>query len=209
MKIGAGLPAAIPNNAERRSSLVLDWARKAEELGFSSLGLIDRIFYPNYEPLVTLAVAAGVTQKIRLMTTILLAPVRETVLLAKQAATIDQISNGRLTLGLGIGSRSDDFEATSQKFETRGRRFEKQLALLKEIWEKGKDPGGGAEKKMGPLPIQNGGPELLIGGYIMRAIQRVAKWANGYISGSGGDLETVRSIYEIISRSWEQSKKSG
>jgi alkanesulfonate monooxygenase SsuD/methylene tetrahydromethanopterin reductase-like flavin-dependent oxidoreductase (luciferase family) len=112
MKIGVGLPATVPNV---RGDLVVEWARKAEVLGFSSLGIIDRLVYTNYEPLVTLAAAAAVTEKIGLMTTILVAPLRNTVLLAKQAATLDRISGGRLTLGLGIGGRQEELMQLGSK----------------------------------------------------------------------------------------------
>jgi alkanesulfonate monooxygenase SsuD/methylene tetrahydromethanopterin reductase-like flavin-dependent oxidoreductase (luciferase family) len=92
MRIGVGLPATIPNV---HGDLVIEWARKAEALGFSSLGIIDRLVYANYEPLVALAAAAAVTKKIGLMTTILVAPMRNAVLLAKQAATLDRISGSK------------------------------------------------------------------------------------------------------------------
>jgi alkanesulfonate monooxygenase SsuD/methylene tetrahydromethanopterin reductase-like flavin-dependent oxidoreductase (luciferase family) len=205
MRVGVGLPAAIPNVPG--GSFVLEWAKRAEELGFSSLGLIDRVVYSNYESLVTFAAVAGVTNRIRLMTTILLVPTRDAALLAKQAATIDRISGGRLTLGLGIGSRKDDFDATEQRFNDRGKRFERQLALMKKIWngERVSDQIG----SIGPIPIQKGGPELLIGGYASRAIKRISKYADGYIAGSGGDPKTVTSIFKQVEDSWRDSGRKG
>src|SRR5688500_4194810 len=121
MQTGVGLPATIP---DADPSLILDWARQADSGPFSSLGIIDRLAYPNYEPLITLAVAAGVTQRIKLMTTVLLAPLRNAGILAKQAASLDSLSGGRLTLGLGIGGRDDDFAAAPASFHDRGRKFE-------------------------------------------------------------------------------------
>ena len=118
MKIGIGLPGAIPGAVGKD---VLEWARQADSGPFSSLSIIDRLVYPNYEPLITLAAVAGVTQRVRLMTTVLLAPMRNTAVLAKQAATLDQISQGRLTLGIAVGGREDDYRAASASFSDRGK----------------------------------------------------------------------------------------
>ncbi|HKS68834.1 MAG TPA: LLM class flavin-dependent oxidoreductase, partial [Ktedonobacterales bacterium] len=106
MRVGIGLPASIPGVQGR---LLLDWAQRADAGPFASLGIIGRLVYPNYDPLIALAGAAGVTVRIRLMTTVLLAPLRNTAILAKQAASLDALSGGRLTLGLGVGAREDDF----------------------------------------------------------------------------------------------------
>ncbi|HEY8489364.1 MAG TPA: LLM class flavin-dependent oxidoreductase [Dehalococcoidia bacterium] len=100
----------------------------------SSLGIIDRVVYPSFEPMVTLAAAAGVTQRIRLMTSILLAPARNAGILAKQAASLGALSGGRLTLGLGVGAREDDFLAAPALFHDRGARFQEQLATMRRIW---------------------------------------------------------------------------
>ena len=144
MDIGIGLPNAV-RGVDRRG--IVDWARRAEEAGFSSLGTIDRIAYPNYESLISLAAAAAVTERIRLVTDILIAPLRtNTALFAKQAATIDSLSGGRLVLGLAVGGRPDDYELSHADFHTRGRVFERQLAELNEIWAGdaiGPDPASG------------------------------------------------------------------
>jgi alkanesulfonate monooxygenase SsuD/methylene tetrahydromethanopterin reductase-like flavin-dependent oxidoreductase (luciferase family) len=89
------------------------WARRAEAAGFSTLAVLDRLAYPNLEPLACLAAAAAVTERISLMTDVLLAPLHSnTALLAKQASTIDAIAGGgRLTLGVGVGGREDDYRA--------------------------------------------------------------------------------------------------
>src|SRR5690242_14542201 len=125
MDIGIGLPNAVAG-VDRAG--IVDWARRAEQAGFSSLGTIDRIVYPNYESLISLAAAAAVTERVRLVTDILIAPLRtNTALLAKQAATIDNLSGGRLTLGLAPGGRRDDFEASGVDFGRRGHIFDRQL----------------------------------------------------------------------------------
>jgi alkanesulfonate monooxygenase SsuD/methylene tetrahydromethanopterin reductase-like flavin-dependent oxidoreductase (luciferase family) len=203
MKVSVGLPATIPNV---RGDLVTEWARRAEVLGFSSLGIIDRLVYTNYEPLVTLAAAAAVTKKIGLMTTILVAPLRNAVLLAKQAATLDRISGGRLTLGLGVGGRQEEFDAAGQQVKGRGARFEEQLSAMKKIWSGEKlAPNIG---RIGPAPAQEGGPRILIGGYSPAAISRVGRWGDGFISGRG-DPKVAASAFKLAKASWKANGRQG
>jgi len=204
MKVGIGLPASIPNVS---NELVLAWARRADECGFSSLGLIDRLVYPNYEPLITLAAASSVTKRARLMTTILIAPLRRPGVLAKQASTLDRISGGRLTLGLAIGARRDDFRAAPVSFKTRARRFEDQLRIMKRVWS-----GQSIAENLGPIgpqPARAGGPEILIGGYSPSAIARVSRWADGYISGSGSDPSRAASTFKLVEDSWKAAGRKG
>jgi alkanesulfonate monooxygenase SsuD/methylene tetrahydromethanopterin reductase-like flavin-dependent oxidoreductase (luciferase family) len=202
MKIGIGLPGNVPG---AKGDSILEWARRADAGPFSSLGIIDRLIYDNYEPLVLLSAAAAVTTRVRLMTSVLIAPVRDAVLLAKQAASLDAISNGRLSLGLGVGRREDDYQAVSGDFHRRGRRFEEQLAVMKKVWS-----GEGSLKGLsapGPWPVQPGGPELLIGGFAPAAISRAGRWADGYVGG-GGDPEAARSLYQTVEDAWKAAGRS-
>jgi alkanesulfonate monooxygenase SsuD/methylene tetrahydromethanopterin reductase-like flavin-dependent oxidoreductase (luciferase family) len=121
MEVGIGLPTTIPGVTGEQ---VLEWARRAEARGFSSLGTIARIVYPNYEPLIALAAVAAVTERIRLATTILIAPYRANgALVAKQAATLDNLSGGRLVLRVAVGGREDDYEVSGVDFHRRGKIF--------------------------------------------------------------------------------------
>src|SRR5712692_5890349 len=101
MQIGVGLPNGVPGTD---GQLVIEWARRADEGPFSSLGVLDRLVYDSYEPLLSLAAAAAVTQRVKLATTIVIGPLRNTTLLAKLAASLDALSNGRLVLGLAVGA---------------------------------------------------------------------------------------------------------
>jgi alkanesulfonate monooxygenase SsuD/methylene tetrahydromethanopterin reductase-like flavin-dependent oxidoreductase (luciferase family) len=204
MEIGVGLPATIPGAS---GPLVLEWARRTDSGPFSSLGVIDRLVYTNHEILISLAGAAAVTERVRLMTTVLIAPVRDAALLAKQAATIDAFSGGRLTLGLGVGARDDDFRAASATFEDRGRRFEEQLDLMKRVWSG--EPVGDGIGEIGPQPAQPGGPELLIGAYAPAPLKRVGRWGDGFISGGIPDPPTVRQMYEVAEESWRAEGREG
>jgi alkanesulfonate monooxygenase SsuD/methylene tetrahydromethanopterin reductase-like flavin-dependent oxidoreductase (luciferase family) len=131
VKIGIGLPNPVPNTPGK---LLVDWAQRAEAAGFSGLVTIDRIAYPGYDSLTSLAAAAGATERISLMTNILLAPIYTPVLLAKTAASIDQISNGRFSLGLAAGGRSDDYEITGRDFHRRGQEYDNALDVMHRVW---------------------------------------------------------------------------
>lgn len=204
MDIGIGLPATIPGTS---GSLVLEWAERADSGPFSSLGVLDRLVYPNYEALITLGAAAAVTSRVRLMSTVLLAPLRGAGVLAKQAATIDALSGGRLTLGVGVGAREDDFHAAPASFGDRGRRFEEQIALMKRVWS-----GQAVSDEVGPMgppPARSGGPELLIGGYAPTAIRRAGRWADGFITGGVPDPEQVRQMFDVAEESWRAEGREG
>ncbi len=203
MQIGIGLPATIPGTEGKR---ILDWAKKADSGPFSSLGILDRLVFPNYEALITLATVAGATQRIRLMTTVLLAPLRNTTLLAKQAASLDALSGGRLTLGLGIGGREDDYLAASVSFKTRGKRFEEQLSTMKHIWSG--QPLSDNIGPVGPKPVRSGGPEILIGGYSPAATQRVGRWGDGFIAG-GRDPKGTQQFFNLAEESWKAAGRPG
>jgi len=204
MKIGIGLPATIPGASP---ALILDWARKADAGPFSSLGIVDRLVYTNYEPLITLAAAAAVTQRIGLMTTILLAPLRNTGILAKQAASLDALSGGRLTLGLAVGRREDDYRAAPASYHDRGRRFDEQLQVMKRIWSG--EPLADDTGPVGPAPARKGGPEVLIGGYSPDTIRRLARWGDGFISGGGADPTRVAELYRSAEEAWKTEGRSG
>jgi alkanesulfonate monooxygenase SsuD/methylene tetrahydromethanopterin reductase-like flavin-dependent oxidoreductase (luciferase family) len=180
MDIGIGLPSTIPG-AEARQ--VLGWARAAETRGFASLGVIDRLVYGNLEPLVTLAAAAAVTERIRLVTSILIAPYRvNAALLAKQAASVDHLGGGRLVLGLAVGGREDDYQASGVPFKERGRRFEEMLDEMRRIWA---GEARGFAGAIGPAPPR-GRPTILVGGQSDKAFERAAIYADGWIAGGGG-----------------------
>ncbi len=180
MDVGLGLPATIPGV---RGRVIVDWARRGEECGFASLGTIDRLVYGNHEPLTALAAAAAVTERARLTTAILIAPLRSNaLLLAKQAATVDSISGGRLVLGMAVGGREDDYTASGVDFHRRGRLFDAQLEEMHQVWA-GKPVGGTGA--VGPA-TRTGGPSLVLGGQNAASMARVARWGDGWISGGGG-----------------------
>ena len=203
MQIGIGHPGTIPGV---KGQLILEWARKADAGPFSSLGSLDRLVYPNYDALITLTAAAAVTQRIRLMTTVLLATLHNGGLLAKQAASLDALSGGRLTLGLGVGVREDDFRAAPASFHDRGKRFEAMLDTMKRVWSG--QPLAEDVGPIGPPPARSGGPEVLIGGYSPAAIKRVSRWGDGYIAG-GAPPPMARQGYDLAEQVWKTAGRTG
>jgi alkanesulfonate monooxygenase SsuD/methylene tetrahydromethanopterin reductase-like flavin-dependent oxidoreductase (luciferase family) len=192
MHIGIGLPSAI---AGVRGERIIEWAAKADAGPFSSLGVVDRVVQQNYEPMVTLAAAAAVTQRIRLMPTVLLLPLRGAGMLAKQAASVDALSNGRLTLGLGIGGREDDYLATPEEFRQRGAKFERGLDILQRVW-RGEPLAEGIDP-VGPAPVQNGGPEIILGASSPPALERIGRLGYAFMSGGGGPTR-AKTNFDIV-----------
>jgi len=131
LDVGIGLPNPAPNAV---GEALLEFARRADARGFSTLATIGRVAYPSHDDLVSLAAAAAATERIGLMTNILLAPTHDPVLLAKQAASIDSLSGGRLTLGIAAGGRPDDFEAVGRSFADRGRRLDAAIEVMRAAW---------------------------------------------------------------------------
>ena len=167
---------------------VVDFAKKCQAMGADSMWTIDRIAYDNLEPLTLLAAAAGATQRIRLGTSVLLGNLRHPSHLAKIVATLDFISNGRMTLGLGFGSRESDYKAVEVPFERRGSRAVEQVNLIKRLWtEKNVNHNGRffniENLTVGPEPIQKPIP-IWTGGSAEVALKRAGTWADGYICGS-------------------------
>lgn len=203
MKVGIGLPASVPDT---KGDAVLEWARRADAGPFSSLGVIDRLVYDNYEPLIALSAAAGATSRVRLMTCVLLAPLRNPGVLAKQAASLDAISGGRFTLGVGVGRRPDDYQAAPADYSQRGRQMNRSLAAMRRYWNGEPTPDGiGA---IGPSPVQEGGPELLIGAGTPTALRRVGRYGDGFIAAAGNAAAVVE-LYKVAVESWEAEGRNG
>jgi len=177
MRIGTGLPNQVPN---MRPHVVPAWAKLAEDAGFELLTTIGRQAYPGLSDTVALAAAAAVTDRVELVSAVLLATTWPGALLAKEVAGIDAISGGRLTLGVSVGQRPDDFVAEGHGPGGRGARFDRDLETYRKIWN-GEPIGGG------PNPAVPEGTRqipLLFGGFVPAALDRMARWGEGYIGGS-------------------------
>ncbi len=195
MDIGVGLPSHVPGAAGKT---VVEWARRADQHGFASLAVIDRIVYGSYEPLIALSAAAAVTERARLVTSILIGPLRtNTALLAKQVATLDVLSNGRVVLGIAVGGREDDFTASGASFKGRGAMLDRQIVEMRKIWAgESRGMAGAIGPTLGRTPL------VIMGGHSDAALKRAARLADGWIMGGGATPEGFRKAAERFNAVW-------
>jgi alkanesulfonate monooxygenase SsuD/methylene tetrahydromethanopterin reductase-like flavin-dependent oxidoreductase (luciferase family) len=202
MEIGIGLPNAVPGTTRQH---LLDWARAAEDAGFSTLGTIDRIVYPNYEPVTALCAAAAVTDRIRLATTVLLGPLRENAaVVAKQFLSLDAIAGGgRAVLGIGLGGREDDYAVSGVSMSERAGWQDRALEQIRRVWE----GEGDTEARIGPRP-QGSGPSLIVGGGVDATFERAARFGDGWIMG-GGTPDQFADGLQKLTAAWERHGRRG
>jgi alkanesulfonate monooxygenase SsuD/methylene tetrahydromethanopterin reductase-like flavin-dependent oxidoreductase (luciferase family) len=203
MDISVALPNMIPGAS---GATLLEWASAAEERGFSGLAATERLVYPGYDPLIALATAAGVTTRVKLLTNVLIAPLRSAAELAKQTASVDQLSGGRLTLGLAPGVRADDFDAVDRDFSDRVARFDSDLRELHDLWA-GKPPAG-TDHAVGPAPVRDDRIPVLVGGLTAKAARRVARWADGWTA-PGLSAEATGEAADRVRKAWQEAGREG
>jgi alkanesulfonate monooxygenase SsuD/methylene tetrahydromethanopterin reductase-like flavin-dependent oxidoreductase (luciferase family) len=201
MELGIGLPNTVPGTTREE---LLEFARAAEEAGFSSLGTIDRIVYGNFEPLIALAGAASVTERIRLLTSILLAPLRANPAeLAKQALSLDALAGGgRTVLGLAVGGREDDYEVSGIPLSERAQRMDATVEKVRRVF----DGEGELEAKIGPR--RDPGPGLILGGSVEASFRRAARFGDGWMLGGGTPEQFVQGVTKLRA-AWEEEGRDG
>lgn len=204
MQLGLTLPTMI---AGVDRDQILGWSRRIDEGPFSTLAIGERIAYPNQELFVTLAAAAAVTERVRIMSTVVVLPMHSAVDVAKKSATIDVVSGGRFALGVGVGGRDEDYRSLEAPFDHRHQRMDDQVALMKRVWA-GEPPFAGLNP-VGPPPVQPGGPPLYSGALGPKSIARSAHWAEG-ISGFLLDPlgEDVQGTFQLIERAWADAGRT-
>lgn len=171
VRIGVFVPSGVPGVDART---LRDWARIIDEGPWSTLAVTDRVAYANLDPLITLAMLSSVTERVTLATSILLPGLREPHTLAKQIATLSRLAPGRLSLGVGVGARPWDYEATGQAWERRGAALDRAMEVLLSL----RDAAG--EQQVGP---RLGDVEILIGGASGAALRRLVTYGDGYVAG--------------------------
>ena len=196
MQVGVGLPSTVPG---AHGQLIIEWACRAEEGPFSSLGVLDRLVYDSYDPLITLGAVASVTHRIKLATTIVIGPLHNNTLLAKTAASLDALSGGRLVLGLAVGARKEDYDVAGVDYRGRGKRLSEQLSSLRSLWE---------DSHIGPKTVRPKGPDLLVGGLSDQGYARMVRYADGYVHGGGPPRAFARAADKAYA-AWSDTGRPG
>lgn len=202
VKIGIGLPNQVRNLT---AGVIPSWASQAEQAGFSTVSTVGRLAYPGVMDTVALAAAAGATRRIGLLSNVMLAPAWPGALFAKEIASIDGVSGGRLTLGIGVGGRADDFLVESSGFADRGRRMDRDLETYRTVW--GGEPVGGGLNPAVPAGTRQ--VPLLFGAGSPRALQRMAEHGEGYVAPSvpvamaGQTFDAARAAWRAAGRPGE------
>jgi len=188
---------------------LMAWCRRIDEGPFSSLSCGERITGYTLEMRTTLAAAAVLTSRVRIVPSLYVLPMHSAVWAAKEVATLDLLSAGRVSLCVGVGGRAHDYRAVGSSFEHRHQRMDEQVAVMRQIWS-GEPPFPGADA-VGPSPPQQGGPSILAGVMGPKATRRAAAWAQGiYGFSMNGDAEKTGQMLEQAEEAWRNAgRESG
>lgn len=189
------------------TTLLRDWARVVDEGPFSSLCWGERIAFTNPDSLTLLGALAAWTERVRLVTTVIVPQLHDPVMLAKALATADVLSDGRLTVGIGVGGRHEDYRAAGADPATQTmREMAERVAVMKRVWagEKVTD----SVLPVGPAPTQPGGPPLVVGTIGPKTLRSAATWAEG-LAGITMDLDVAKQneLFDVARDAWHQAGK--
>lgn len=184
------------------------WAQFVDDGPFSSLCWGERIAFDNPESLTLLGALAAWTDRVRLVTTVVIPQLHDPVMLAKQLATGDLLCGGRLTVGIGVGGRHEDYRAVGADPATQTmRRLGDRVAVMKRVWA-GENLTG-AMLPVGPPPVQRGGPQLLVGTMGPKTVRSAAAWADG-LAGITLDLDVDResALFDVAREAWDRAGRN-
>lgn len=199
------LPTMLPHGRDE----LLAWCRGIDEGPWSSLAVPERVTFTSHALTVQLSAAAALTERVRLWTTLIVLPAHDAVQTAKDMASVDRLSNGRLTVGVGVGGREQDYRAIGGDFSRRWQRMDDQVAEMRRIWAQ-EPPFDGAEP-VGPPPVQEGGPPFVAGVVGPKATARAARWAVGVDDPSSiiaVDAEALAGQRQKVVDAWKEAGRS-
>lgn len=205
MEVGVGLPTNLRGT---NKELVLRWAARAEEAGFASLCMGERLTYSGYDWVLALTAAASVTSRIRLLSNVIILPIHPPGVVAKQALSLDDYSGGRFSLGVGLGTPLDDYDVAPSPRAGRGKRFEESLRTIRALFEgESLVPG---TRAIGPAPVRRGGPPILLGSNGPKALRRTGAFSDGIVTWSfGADSQEARRMFDVAEESWREHGRAG
>lgn len=200
MKIGIGLPnhvAGVPGPQ------IVEWTRRAEQRGFESVTTIDRLVYPSIDSIVALALAAASSTRLKLVTNVLLAPLYQPLVLAKQLASVADAAGDRLILGIGVGSREDDYAAAGVDYRARGRILDEQVTTLRSAWN---CKPIADDTAICPAPVHI---PLLFGGRSHATLRRATTMGDGWVAGALRDFPGQAAFADKVRAGWQKAGRSG
>lgn len=205
MQVGLNIPVMVPG-LDRDA--ILEWSRRIDRGPFSCIAAGERITFPNPEILVTLSAAAAVTERAKIALTVLVLPLHATAVVAKQIATLDVLSGGRVVLGVGGGARREDYAAAEREFDiAKLARLEAQVAELRRIWA-GELRVPGALRPVEPFPVQGARLPILAGSLSEKSIRRAARWADGLAGFSfGPSMAEIGTAFDHARKAWQEQGK--
>ncbi|WP_207619773.1 LLM class flavin-dependent oxidoreductase [Nocardioides sp. IC4_145] len=207
MQVGMTLPVMEPDLWDEGARTLEAWARAVDEGPFSTLCFGERMAFDNPETLTLLGAVAAWTDRVRIATTVVVPQLHDPVLLAKSLATGDQLCGGRLSVGLGVGGREEDYRVVGADLGTQTmREMAERAGVLKAVWRG--ELVAGATRRIGPPPVQEGGPQLLVGSMGPRTIRHAARWADG-LAGVTLDVDPagVRRLFDVAEKAWAEAGK--
>lgn len=205
MQVGMTLPIMEPDLG---LDTLEEWSRAIDAGPFSSLCFGERMAFDNPETLTLLGAVAAWTDRVRIVTTVIVPQLHEPVMLAKALATGDRLSKGRLTAGFGVGGRDEDYRAVGAELSTKTMAgMADRVAVMKRVWAGEKVSE--SVRPVGPPPVQHGGPELLVGSTGPRTIRSAAVWADG-LAGFELDIDLARAeaLFDVARTAWSDAGRT-
>jgi alkanesulfonate monooxygenase SsuD/methylene tetrahydromethanopterin reductase-like flavin-dependent oxidoreductase (luciferase family) len=203
MDVGLAFPQMTPDLDRDR---VRAWCRAVDDGPFSSLSAGERIAFDNLDAFTLCSAAAALTDRVRVLFNVIVAPWHHPAMLAKQLLSIDALSGGRVEVALGVGGREQDYEALGSTTAGRFGRLDRAALELRRIWTGGEVvPGAG----VGPTSSQPGGPRLLCSGTGPKSLARATAWADGLTHFTlGADPAEAQQVFELAAAAWAQAGRT-
>jgi alkanesulfonate monooxygenase SsuD/methylene tetrahydromethanopterin reductase-like flavin-dependent oxidoreductase (luciferase family) len=204
MEIGVALPQMARDYGPGTTA---EWSRAIDEGPFSSVSAGERVTFSNPEMVASLAAAAAVTNRVRIMANVWVLPAHPIAMVAQQVGTLDQLAPGRISLGVGVGGRDDDYRALGAPLKARHARLDDQVAELRRLLA-GESPFTGADP-VGPA-LSGATPEILAAAMGPKSMARAARWADGIsgftVTGRRHDMESTN---RMADEAWAAAQRSG